>query len=191
MVGRFYSTPPDRYRQARLQPVPPVAAVVAIALVFGPFRSGMSGVPSTTSQTHPSSPVSVPKGWKTYSYKKAQISVPGSWTTSPCPGSSATGRLILGTQPIIFCTYSRYRGTATVTLSVPNPAAVASARKNRTCGPLKVNRLVVVVTCAAIPGNFDNYTQWIIPSLGVQAVSTSAFDSDGVASRVLHTIRRR
>jgi hypothetical protein len=189
------SHPRQRRRSAitHLLVVAAVAAVVALTLVFGPFRLGMSGVPSTTPGAHPSSPVSVPKGWKTYSYKEAQISVPGSWTTSPCPGSSATGRLILGTQPIIFCTYSRYRGTATVTLSVPSPAAVALAlaKKNRTCGPLKVNRLVVLVSCAAIPGNFDNYTQWIIPSLGVQAVSTSAFDSDGVASRVLHTIRRR
>jgi hypothetical protein len=42
-----------------------VAAVVALALVFGPFRSGMSGVPSTTPGAHPSSPVSVPKGWGT------------------------------------------------------------------------------------------------------------------------------
>ena len=168
-----------------------VAAVVALALVFGPFRSGVSGVPSTTPWAHPSSPVSVPKGWKTYSYKKAQISVPGTWTTNPCPGASATGRLILGTQPAVHCPAVSYQITASVTLSVPSAAVMALAKKNGQCRPLKVNQLAVLVSCAAIPGNFDNYTQWIIPSLGVEAVSTSSFDSDGVASRVLHTIRRR
>jgi hypothetical protein len=164
------------------------AAVVGLALVFGPFRSGMSGVPSSTPGAHPSPSSSIPKGWKTYTYKEAEISVPGSWTTRPCPDSSATGRLILGTQPIVNCPLSGYRGTATVTLSVPSPAAVALAR-NKGCGPFKVNRLVVLVSGCAIPGNFDDFIEWIFPSLGIEAVSTSAFDSDGIATRVLHTIR--
>ena len=116
--------------------------------------------------------------------------MPGTWTTNPCPGASATGRLILGTQPAFHCPAVSYQITASVTLSVPSAADMALAKRNGSC-PLKVNQLAVLVSCAAIPGNFDNYIQWIIPSLGVEAVSTSSFDSYGVASRVLHTIRRR
>ena len=64
---------PRQRRHSAVLLVAGVAAVVALALVFGPLRSGMSGVASTTPRAHSSSPVSVPKGWKTYSYKKARI----------------------------------------------------------------------------------------------------------------------
>ncbi len=182
----------DRHWLVNVLVVGLVLGIVAVAVAFGPLRSRRTGpISQSPSSAHPPQ-VKIPKGWKTYTYKKAEISVPESWTTSPCPDSSATGRLILGTQPIIFCPESAYRGTATVTLSVPSAAAIALARKDRaTCGTTRVNGLVVWASRCAIPGNFDDYIQWIFPSLGIEAVSTSAFDSDGQRGRVLHTIRRR
>ena len=58
-------------------------------------------VNATSSRT-----VAIPRGWRTYSYASALISVPADWAVErndPCPHSVATGLLVLGSPPGYDC----------------------------------------------------------------------------------------
>jgi hypothetical protein len=128
--------------------------------------------------THPSSVrmVSVPRGWKTYTYGKVAISVPADWAVkhnSACPNTTAPGILLLGSSPTS-CVDYHYSPT-----SVAITIAQASAENGDT-NPIMVNGMAVYVQFGS-----PSRIIWVVPALDV-VVAASAPD----ANRILHTIRK-
>ena len=74
------------------------AAILVVALIAsGPLRPGSNGLNQTTGSKVKTI---LPRGWKSYTYRQARISVPGGWAVlrpGGCPDrSEPTGLLILG-----------------------------------------------------------------------------------------------
>jgi hypothetical protein len=158
--------------------------------------AGVCGACSTTTTARraPSIPtVSIPSGWKTYTYGKAAIAVPSDWTVVTsyvCPEQKGPGTLFLGPSknPGEVCpAYSFSVNSVTIT---PAPLNTGDA-----CTRLiKVNGLVVyVIPCAT---NAVGITFWTVVSLGVQVAATQAggtivgTQSSTVVGRVLHTLHK-
>jgi len=148
---------------------------------------------TATTRTHHS--VSIPHGWRSYSFERARISVPSSWAVrhndGNCPDRSAPGTLVLGPPKRPALCSSGMANANTVSLSVlpANDPLVTSCPKS------KVNGLVVIV---APCGSSDpaGIVLYLIPALRVQAEGTGTSDEDvtgpgagTIVGRVLHTIR--
>ena len=170
-----------------------VAAVVALALVLGPFRPGMSRVPARIPAAHPSLSVSIPKGWKTYTYKQAAISVPSSWRINGCPDPSVPGTLDLGEFGLNCPSFpqSTLNEVSLSTLS-SSLGQMAETHKPTICST-RVNRLAIYVVACDIPGNLDFSTEWLVPSLDVEVTAlpkeTRTINESAMVERVLHTLR--
>ena len=103
--------------------------------------------------------VSIPKGWKSYTYGGVTISVPKSWAVkhnTNCPNTSAPGALLLGSPKTPYhCPayqYSLSYVTIHGTMGAIPPAG----------SPVKVNGLGVDVGFGS-PTSLD----WFVPSLGL------------------------
>jgi hypothetical protein len=137
--------------------------------------------------------VSIPSGWKPYTYGKAAIAVPSDWTvvtSYACPEPKGSGTLFLGPSknPREICpAYSFSVNSVTIT---PAPLRPGDA-----CTRLsKVNGLVVyVIPCAT---NAVDITFWTVVSLGVKVAATQAggtmvgTQSFTVVGRVLRTLHK-
>jgi hypothetical protein len=173
-------------------PVAAVAAVVALALAFGPFRAETPVAPSRTPAAHPPLSVSIPKGWKTYTYQEAAISVPSSWHTNSCPDPSPPGALNLGDAGRS-CSSTPQGGFNYVILSPLSPSFLQTEETYKSTCATKVNGLAIDVVACDIAGNLDNSTIWLVPSLGVEVTAlpkvSAGTNSSGLMERVLHTLR--
>jgi hypothetical protein len=153
---------------------------------------------STTSSvgTPPSSTVAVPRGWKTYTYGKAKISVPGDWavvTKWLCPGLSSTDTLYLGLpKGLAFCPAFVGPGDSIVVTALPIGTAEQSQCR------IKMNGLRVYLgPCTS--SNPIGVVFYDIPSLGIRAEGmggirqhVAAGSGPGtVVGQVLHTLRIR
>jgi hypothetical protein len=121
--------------------------------------------------------VSIPKGWKSYTYGGVTISVPKSWAVkhnTNCHNTSAPGALLLGyPKTPFFCPSYQY--------SISFVAIHGSMGAIPPAGsPVKVNGLTVDVG-AGTPEQLE----WTIPSFGLQVTASG---SEG--ERILHTLRR-
>jgi hypothetical protein len=141
----------------------------------------------------------VPKGWKTYAYAQATISVPRSWAVRHngyrcTQHPNAPGTLFLLPQSgSDLCVRSTF-DTNSVTIS---PLRAGTAYREPSCPPAKVNGLTIYVgPCGS--SNTGGITLWSVPALGVQALGTGTASENVTGSgngtvigRILHTLRRR
>jgi hypothetical protein len=142
----------------------------------------------------------IPKGWKTYTYGEAAISVPRSWVVRhgyySCASStfSASGTLFLLPKSISdVCVRSPFN-TRSVAIS---PLPTGSAYEQPSCPPVNVNGLTTYVgPCTS--SNPAGTTVWSVPALGIQAAGTGKASENvtgskngSVVGRVLRTLRRR
>jgi hypothetical protein len=143
---------------------------------------------------------SIPRGWKTYTYGKAAISVPRTWVVKHESYSCAnnitpvSGTLFLLSQSSSgLCVRSNFN-TNSVTIS---PLPAGDTYRQPLCPPVKVNRLTTYIgPCSS--SDAAGITIWSVPALGVQALGTGTASENvtgngngTVVGRILHTLRRR
>jgi hypothetical protein len=127
----------------------------------------------------PTTHVTVPKGWASYTYSGVTISVPRSWTVehnAGCPPSTASGALLLGLSNV---PQNCIDYPVSLGLVVLNHSTPTSTQKGM---PIKVNGLPVVVTGSPGP---DGYRNWFVPSLSIDITGQGSN-----AVRILYTLRR-
>jgi len=136
---------------------------------------GSSTTASTTTTT-----VSIPSGWKTYTYGKMAIAVPSSWVVkhdTDCPNAGPAGALLLGSStapasclptqiPSSVVRVERLSGETSAT-------AVPVGQK-----PVSINGIPVYLGFGSI-----TFVQWTVPTLNVQITGTGP-DSN----QVMHTL---
>ncbi len=168
---------------------------MVVSLVIAPVLLGAWSPTFASAAQRTSHPVSVPRGWKTYTYGKARISVPGTWAVEhedDCPVRSAPGTLSLGipAAPSVCAALLGAADTVRlVPLSAPNPFVSL-------CPTIRVHGLSVKVgPCGS--SNAAGVVIYWVPALGVQAEGTGSADENvtgpatgTVVGRVLHTLRR-
>jgi hypothetical protein len=171
-----------------------VVISVGIVVLLG---AGCSA--STTSSGGPPSrsTVAIPDGWKTYTYGKAQISVPGDWAIMSnylCAGLSSSGTLYLGPPkgpPYASCPSDSGQGDSVLVTPMP-----AGTNDQSQC-TIKINGLRVYFgPCGS--SNAAGIVFYDIPSLGIRAVGMGGTSENvtgpgtgTVVGQVLHTLRPR
>ena len=140
-------------------------------------------------------PVSIPQGWKTYTYRLLRISVPSDWAVehvnNTCPVRSAPGTLNLSGSKISLCYTGTGNANSVTLLSLPADNEYMSL-----CPTISVNGLAAKVgPCGG--SNAAGIVVYWIPALGVQAVGTGTDNENvtgpgtgTVVGRILHTLRR-
>jgi hypothetical protein len=181
----------------------------AITLHQGSFRGTMElvavvSVPLSDSVTFASDTkslsVSIQRGWKTYTFGKAAISVPRTWAVRH-RGYSCVKRIapVAGTLFLLsqsssdLCVRSNVNSNS-VTIS---PLPAGNTYRQPLCPPVKVNRLTTYIgPCSS--SNAAGITVWSVPALGVQALGTGTASENvtgrgngTIVGRILHTLRRR
>lgn len=149
-----------------------------LPLLIAACGGSTTASPTTTTTTT----VSIPTGWKTYTFEKVAIAVPSSWAVmhnSDCPNTAAPGTLILG-LPSVLTNCAEFEYPA----SVVTVSQLSTATSTTTIGisqkPVTINGVRVY------PGFGSTSTlHWTVPSLDVQVVGMGP-DS----SQVLHTLHR-
>jgi hypothetical protein len=143
---------------------------------------------------------SIPKGWKTYTYRSAVISVPRSWVVrhanyscgdTTLPGSGTLFLLPPATSDV--CVRSAFN-TDSVSLS---RLPTGDTYIQPSCPPVTVNRLTTYIgPCTS--SNAAGITVWSVPALGIEAIGTGTASENvtgggkgTIVGRVLHTLRRR
>jgi hypothetical protein len=172
-------------------------AATTLALLLIGATVGAAWSTTTSAGAPPSTTAAVPHGWKTYTYGKAQVSVPSDWavrTNYLCPGSKSTGTLYLG--PPKGPPYASCPADVGETNSVTVTPLPAGAPDQSQC-PIKLNGLRVYVgPCST--SDAAGIVLYDIPSLGVRAEgmggsgeNVTGPGSGTVVGQVLHTLRRR
>ncbi len=126
----------------------------------------------------PSNHVDIPKGWASYSYSGATVSVPRTWTVehnTNCPITTGSGALLLGFPKVLYhCpNYSASLGL----VEIYHPTGQSPQANG---AHLKVNGVPVEVQTST-----PAYTVWAVPTLNI---SITAEGSE--ALEILHTLRR-
>jgi hypothetical protein len=133
---------------------------------------------TTTTRSSPTTTVAVPRGWKTYTFEQAAISVPADWAVehnANCPDSQAPGTLMLGFPTVhVQCT-----GDSSSTYGV-RVTPLSGGDETSASGGTKINGIPVEVGFGS-PMNL----QWSVSTLGVSITA-----SGPLANRILHTLRR-
>jgi len=139
--------------------------------------SACSGSTITTST------VSIPSGWKTYTYGKVAIAVPSSWAVkhnTNCPNTLSPGTLLLGLPPVLsFCAAFQYPKSV-VTVQQLNDQPKSTFGFPDSEKPLRINGISVYVGVGS-----PTMIQWSVASLDVQITGTGP-DSN----RVMHTLHQ-
>jgi hypothetical protein len=164
-----------------------VVALGGLALLSA--ACGSSGPPSASTTTKGTNAVSVPRGWKTYTYGGAAISAPPTWAVRldfNCPDSQS-GTVELGPPTAVSSCPAATLPTQIVSVSSPIPSLDYTS-----CRSSRVNGLTVYsADCTASDAGGGVY--WIVPALGVEVTGTvSGAAGSGPGSpvyRVLHTLR--
>jgi len=161
-------------------------ATVLVASILGMALAACSGsTPSSSSagtSSTPKSTVPVPAGWKSYTYEKAEISVPSDWYVghnTNCPDGQAPGSLLLGFPKVLENCPMIPTGISYVAVtSLPTGDGYRQPPFAPT--PVMVNG-VPIYEGGGSPGSLV----WAAPSLGVQVAG------EGPDTRtILHTLRR-
>lgn len=137
---------------------------------------------SSTTSSSTTTTVSIPAGWKTYTFGKMAIAVPSSWAVkhnTNCPNAAAPGALLLGVPPVLInCPAFEYPK------SVVTVSQLSSATSTTTIPvgqkPVTVNG-VPMYAGSGSPSSLD----WTVPSLDVRI-----FGSGPDISQVMHTLHR-
>lgn len=125
---------------------------MAVALANQPVLASHTDVGRTRTS------VSVPHGWKTYTYQHAAVSIPGDWVVrygTSCPGGQGAGTLLIGPPkvsescPAIPASVSYVEITTTSSRTRWTPEGVAGSPYASSIG-------------------------WIVPSLGIELTGTGA-----------------
>lgn len=124
------------------------------------------GAVTAGASAHRANHVSVPKGWKSYSYGGITVSVPQSWAVkhnTNCPNTSAPGALLLGYPKVLedCANYEFSLNFVAIYRLYPT--------KTTTPTPIMVNSLPVDALRAS-----TNYTVWSVPSLGIEMTGEGA-----------------
>ncbi len=144
---------------------------VGAALLIAGFCV-VGGAKAATSQTDRTVHVSIPAGWKSYSYGHATISVPKSWVVARNTNCSSPNSLLLGfPHPLEFCPHERSPGSVAIFHPFDQPAPTGAL--------VKVNGLPVYVTMGS-----PSMLEWFAPSLGLEITGRGPG-----ASRIMHTLR--
>ena len=157
-----------------------IAAVVTSVI----FRGDLKNAVIKTAASGTASTVSVPSGWKTYTYGKLALAVPATWAVkhdTACQTGGGEGLLLLGrpTNPSS-CTPPR---------APTNLVAVTQFQGKVTkyivgIRPVSLNGVPVYYEPINPGGGQVGGGEWFIPSLGVQVVITGP-DTDQIG-RMLH-----
>ena len=166
--------------------------VAAVALVaIGSAACGSSEV-TAAATTQPKNDVTIPAGWKTYSYGQAKISVPERWqvaTHKGCTNGSAPGLLVLGVPHVLtHC-------PVMVNTVYLQPLSSGTKDLLAACPAITLNGLRVHVgPCSS--SNASGLVNYSVPALNIEAVGTgtnsenvSGPGTTTVVGRVLHTLR--
>ena len=150
-----------------------------LAFAVLPLLVAACGGSTTASST--TTTVSIPSGWKTYTYGKMAIAVPSTWAVkhdTNCPNAHVPGALLLGVPPVLMqCVAYQYPATVvTVSQITAGTPGVSSPGQK----PVMVNGVPVYVGFGS-PSSLE----WAVPSLGVE-IRGSGPD----ANRVLHTLHK-
>jgi hypothetical protein len=160
----------------RLVPQALLGVVALVALLGGGVARANQPDRSPSPSAGPTQlAVSVPIGWKTYTFGHAAISVPADWVVrheTDCPDGHAPGTLLLGIPRVL-------QSCPEIPASV-NEVAMSSlvhGSGENLGAPERMNGVLVY----PITGSLT----WDVPSLGIVIVAAG---SD--AQRILHTLRR-
>ena len=130
-----------------------------LALAGLPLLAAACGGSTTTSTT---TTVSIPSGWKTYTYGRMAIAAPGNWVVrhdTDCPNAAPAGALLLGsTSEPSSCIPIEIPGGVVKVDQLPseaNSATVPVAQK-----PVVINGLPVYLGFGS-----PIMVQWIVPAL--------------------------
>lgn len=153
---------------------------VLAGIVLTALLAGGCGADSTTASTTPR--VSIPSGWKTYTYGKLAIAVPGTWVVfhnTNCADTAAPGALMLGYSISSRCPPSSSRSASYVGVVQFNPETYPF--------PLPPSGKPVIINGIPAWGGLPSPDNrgWIVPSLRVK-MSGSGPDSN----RAIHTLHR-
>lgn len=152
--------------------------------------SATTASPSPT--TAPRATASLPRGWRTYIYGAAAISVPNSWVArhdNNCPDTLAAGTLELGVPRVLINCTLIVGSPPTVTVS----ALTAGISYASPClSSLEVNGLTAYgADCAASPAvGPSTSTTWTVPSLDIEVSGSGDTASQSLVNLILHTLRR-
>lgn len=175
----------------RVKVVISVGIVVLLAAACSASTTSSEGPP-------PRSTVAIPDGWKTYTYGKAQISVPSDWAVMShylCAGLSPSGGALFLGPPKggPDCTAPPGEGDSVAVTTIPTGTADQSQ-----C-TIKINGLRVYFgPCGS--SNAAGIVFYDIPSLGIRAEgmagraeneNVTGPGTGTVVGRVLHTLRPR
>jgi hypothetical protein len=154
-----------------------VSGLLAFAAL--PLLLAACGGSMTASSTKTA--VSIPPGWKTYTYGKMVIAVPSTWAVkhdTNCPNAPASGTLLLGVPPVLIqCVDYQYPATVvTVSRITAGTPSVSSPGQK----PVIVNGVPVYVGFGS-PSSLE----WAVPSLGVEIRGNGPN-----ANKALHTLHR-
>jgi hypothetical protein len=163
-----------------------IGALIPVGLVAS--ACGSPTAPTATPAVH----VTVPAGWKTYSYAGSTISVPADWavaTSEGCTVGSGQGLLVLGAPKVLRNCPVGVDSVVIASLSPGDRAATAA------CPSTTINGLTTyVLPCRADDGT--NIVQYLVPSLAIEAVGSgtagenvSGSGTNTVVGQVLHTLR--
>ena len=173
-----------RLSRARLRPVRGFVVLVLLAmLVCAQPVAESATAAATVSRISPRPVVPIPTGWKTYTYGKASISVPRSWTVKRnqiCPNTSAPGSLMLGFSKAAYdCVALPYPKSW---IRIQTMSKLSDAGSVFTGGrPHQTVNGVPVIVGFGSPATLA----WYAPSLQVELTSWGAN-----AARIFHTLRR-
>jgi len=170
---------------------------LASLVVAAAMCTACTSTTASSGNTSARSTVTIPHGWKTYTYDKARISIPSDWavvTNYLCAGSTSVGTLYLGPPkepPYAFC--PAYFGLGDSVTITPLPAGTADQSQ---CS-FKMNGLRVHFG----PCDSSNAARVIfydISTLGIRAEGMGGGNQNvtgpgtgTVVGQVLHTIRPR
>ena len=168
--------------RVRLRPVRDFVVLVLLAMLVCTQAVAESATAATVNKPSPRPVVSIPTGWKTYTYGKASISVPRSWAVKRnqiCPNTSAPGSLMLGFSKAGYdCTAYIYPKSwiriETVSKLSDAGSVFTGGRPHQT-----VNGVPVIVGFGS-PATLA----WYAPSLQVELTSWGPN-----AARIFHTLR--
>jgi hypothetical protein len=151
-----------------------------LALTVSPLL--VAACSSSTTASPGTTMVSIPSGWKTYTYGKMAIAVPGNWAVKKdnnCPDPSAPGTLHLGLPAVDFsCPMSPSSIGSVVVWQLSSGTSTSgdpAGQKSVTIDGIPVN----------VGSGSATLAVWTVPSLGVQITGTGP---DSI--RVMRTLRK-
>lgn len=171
-----------------------IRGTLVVALVMtGATACGQASSATENHRTVAADAFVVPKGWRTYTYGKAKISVPSTWNVirnPACRASSSSVTLYLGSGDGAACSPVPSQLDAILVSPLSGATSLETGCPSMTVNGAKVDW----GPCTS--SNAAGITFWQVPSLGIEAIATSTSqgsvgpDETTVEGRVLHSIRR-